>query len=76
MFILFLKLYCFDSTDRKAHRNGIKKPKRYLHESTLGVSLLLQYFYYSYNQHNSKNFIYQNVQFPDGSEILEKSEVR
>lgn len=23
--------------DRKAHRNGIKKPKRYRHESTLGV---------------------------------------
>jgi len=23
--------------DRKAHRNGIKKPKRYRHESTRGV---------------------------------------
>lgn len=26
--------------DRKAHRNGIKKAKRKLHESTLGVSVL------------------------------------
>lgn len=25
------------STDRKAHRNGIKKPIRKIHESTLGV---------------------------------------
>lgn len=25
---------------RKAHRNGIKKPKRYRHESTMGVSIL------------------------------------
>lgn len=24
--------------DKKAHRNGIKKPKRFRHESTLGVS--------------------------------------
>nr|ACY71314.1 ribosomal protein L29 [Chrysomela tremula] len=23
--------------NRKAHRNGIKKPKRFLHESTLGM---------------------------------------
>lgn len=26
------------SADRKAHRNGIKKPIRKVHESTLGVS--------------------------------------
>ncbi|KAL6446006.1 uncharacterized protein LOC126850450 [Cataglyphis hispanica] len=25
--------------NRKAHRNGIKKPKRYRHESTLGMDL-------------------------------------
>lgn len=25
--------------NKKAHRNGIKKPKQYRHESTLGVSL-------------------------------------
>lgn len=24
-------------TDRKAHRNGIKRPKRHRHESTLGM---------------------------------------
>lgn len=37
--------------DRKAHRNGIKKPQRFRHESTLGVSsfcgficIALQYF--------------------------------
>lgn len=31
-------------TDRKAHRNGIKKPKQHRHESTLGVSWTLFQF--------------------------------
>jgi len=38
-------LYVF--LDRKAHRNGIKKPKRYRHESTLGVSFI-DMFYCAY----------------------------
>ncbi|OWR52463.1 60S ribosomal protein L29 [Danaus plexippus plexippus] len=29
--------------NRKAHRNGIKKPKKFRHESTLGVSINYKY---------------------------------
>lgn len=32
-------VYCLLFADRKAHRNGIKKPIRKVHESTLGVSI-------------------------------------
>lgn len=42
LLIVFINLYFF--IDRKAHRNGIKKPKRYRHESTLGVSFILKCF--------------------------------
>jgi len=44
MLITIIKLHLFIYSDRKDHRNGIYRPKKYRHESRRGVSGKLKFY--------------------------------